>query len=51
VLDERIEPVGSAEMANIKVRYPGELSTSQVQRLVVAGVELNRIHGDPMKAK
>jgi hypothetical protein len=50
-LDERIEPAGGAEMGCIKLRKPGEMPAGQVQRLVAAGADLNKIHGDPMKKK
>lgn len=48
-LDPRFAPIGSFKMADIKLRGAGEISGTDVRRLVEAGMSLNEQYGDPLK--
>jgi len=50
-IDKRLVPGGSFAMASIKIEKPDEVSAGDVKRLVARGVELNKVKGDPTKAK
>jgi hypothetical protein len=48
-LDARLVPHGGFEMASIKLKGPGEISPTDIRRLVLEAVALNLERGDPLR--
>lgn len=48
-LDSRLEPGGGFQMAYIRLTAPGEITATEVRRLILQGVVLNDKEGDPTK--